>query len=827
MHIALILRSDPNAFPGPDAMAWRIAPLMELLAESGHAISLVHGRNIDPKPLAAGIGNARSVPAKSTSDPDIALPSPIQERAAAIARGLLRTAARGIAGMDPPPGRVPPKSLADLSGAGLSDDFPRSPVVNQCLELGADVVMGMAPVIGLDVLLLPEPCNDAPGLASLNTAASVLALGHPCWRSVRRLAACQAMAESLLPPDPRYFNPEMSASGSALRERLGIRTDEMVVLAIPCAFGTGRVAAVRAFSEMASNAAGIREKLRLLLPTDAIRDSRAAIAEAERLGVSGRTLAVRALSPSGGGDSGGKDPSAPWHEICAAANVGLALSTDPNGITVLEAVACGCPVVALSTNAAAGLLLPGACGEQVSVAASPADAAVAAATLLATERAQRSRQFVAMAGHFPTVASVAHLLEGLAAGTSARKLLALCGVPVRSDPMKALAAGARRHAAESARTVDATHPPVRWSPVVPPPADRWVTMATAVSMAPDESVRSLPGVAGLDIPGGIWVPDPDQIVRQDDDTLEASWRLPGGGTRERLFGFARPAALHARVWYRDADAGDRAFAVMRHLSANGVPCATAVASGSDGRRSFLLAADAPGTGLREFLRSCAAPDTDPGRMMRSSVFAGLGRLMADLHGLGFIAVHPEADEIRVSLGLDGHAVLAFAWPTEAVQPPGGVTTDAGLHDLAWLAHSLGADRLLRPRHRQSPGPGNPTDAPEKPSAAAAGDVARAIGIRPASSASADGTLNNRPRTAWPADPEGVTRSALVRALRAYAARRGMAGSAPELAERLLPMLAGTARRRTEWLERRRRASDAIARERVARGELVPVRAGEI
>lgn len=826
MHIALILRADPNAFPGPDSMAWRLAPLMELLAASGHAISLVHGRSIDPKPLAARIGNAKSVPAKNTSDPDTSLPSPMQERAAAMARGLLRTATRGIAGMDPPAGRVPPRSLADLAGAGLSDDFPRSPVVNQCLELGADVVMGMAPVVGLDVLLLPQPCAVASDFASLNTAASVLAIGHPCWRSVRGLAACQAMAESLLPPDPRYFSPEMSASGSALRERLGIRPDEMVVLAVPCAFGTGRVAAVRAFSEMASNAAGIREKLRLILPTDTSRDSRAAIAEADRLGITGRTLTLRALSPSGG-DSGGKDTSAPWHEICAAANVGLALSTDPNGITVLEAVASGCPVVALSTNAAAGLLLPGACGEQVSVAASPADAAVAAATLLATERAQRSRQFVAMAGHFPAPASVASLLEGLAAGTASRKLLALCDVPVRTDPMKALVAGARRHSAESARTVGATHPPVRWSPVVPPPADRWVTMATAVTMAPEESVKSLPGIAGLEIPGGIWVPDPDQIVRQDDDTLDASWRLPGGGARERLYGSARPAALHARVWYRDADAGDRAFAVMRHLSANGVPCATAVASGSDGRRSFLLAADAPGTGLREFLRSCAAPDTDPGRMVRGSVFAGLGRLMADLHGLGFTAVHPEAADIRVALGLDGTAVLAFAWPTEAVQPAGGVTIDAGLHDLAWLALSLGADRLLRPRHRRAHVPESPANTADKPSAAAAGDVARAIGIRQPAPASGDGPQPGRPRTAWPADPEGVTASALMRALRAYAARRGMAGSAPELAERLLPMLPGAARRRTEWLERRRKASDAIARERVARGELVPVKAGEI
>jgi hypothetical protein len=812
-------------------MAFRLAPVMRELSSGGHSVTLVHDPRIDAGLLVAAMGTAHAVPFRKDSHPSGELPAPWQERSSAAVRGALRSLAGRIAGTPPPAGRRPPLSLAELSGAEYSGHPARSSVVNQCLALGADVVLGMVPTSGLDVLVLAETCEAGAGLQSVRTAGSVLALGRPCWRSVKRLAACQGLAEALLAPDPATFHPGLAAGGLALRERLGIQPDEMVVLAVPPAVGGGGLAAsVRAFAAMSEHAARMREKLRLLMPADGGRDSRLAGAEIQRHNLQGRTLSVRALPPSASPVEGGQPHAAPWNLMCAAANVGLALSDDPNGMTVLEAVACGCPVVALSSNAAAGLLLPGACGEAIAANATPEAAAVAAASLLATERAQRSRQFVAMAGHFPSVAATASLLGDLLVAAMERKILALSGVSADGDPMTALVAAGRRHAADPAHVVASAHPEAIWKPAAAPPADRWITLATAVSVAPEFEAKNLIRQAGMDVPGGVWVPDPDQIIRQDNDTLNASWRLPTGATRERLFAPPRPTLLHSRVWFHDASAGERAFETMRHAAANGISCAPAIAGGSDGRRSFLVVAGAPGVGVPEFLRSCASPDTDAGRIMRHSVFLALGRLMADLHRLGITAGKPEATGIHASIGPNAGLRVTFGWLADATMHDAGVTTMEAMRDLAWLAHSLTGGRLFRRHGQRHSESGEARDDPaHKPSAAAPLDVARAIGAKhyAAASEAAHKPANDRPRTNWHSDPEGITRTTLMWALRAYAARRGLAGEAPVLLARLAQVFPQVARQRTEWLDRQQAASNALARDRVARGELVPVTASDI
>jgi len=706
-------------------------------------------------------------------------------------------------------------------------------VIRQALDLGADVVVGTAPHGGLDVAIAESTDWDSGSKLTFPAASATVALGNRIARALVRQALAELPSVTTLPPDSTIFNPDMEGEGLRLREVLGIGVDEMLCLWIPPTHGQdGATKAARAFVALAGSSGRIRDKLRLVLPDFEPTQTRDALAVLASAGCQSRALTVRVSAPTLRYEG---TAELPWNVLCAAANVGLALSDDAVGSTAYEALASGCPVVAPSTHAAAELLRPGASGEAISIKADAADTAAAAARLLATERAQRSRPFVSMASHVPTVASAVDWWESLLQSVFEHKLLSAMDLRPMCDPVHAHAATARRfHAEIPYTTTDSQRPnPVDY-PAGPPPG-RWVSQATAVSVSAAPGVRALLRAASLSIPGDAWVPGPDQIFQQDDDTLRAAWRIPGGGGRDRMFVPSRPGTLFSTVWFRDSSAGEREFALMKWLAACGLPCADALACGSDGRRSFLVTAEAPGLALSEFLRSCASPGVDAGRAVRLNVFRKLAHFVADLHSLGVTAGGLDANDVSAALEPTGGVRLTLASTPRASRIPGGVTSEVALRDVAWLAHSLGGTGLFKPIVSKKPTSNpEPSETTVKPIAAASGDVAKAIGMATYGAKSVAGSAKPELRgqdamvdDAWSRHPEGVSRSALLRAFKAWVTRRARGEEVRELLQRLVSVQASVRRERDALLERQREARNAQARERIARGELVPVSAKEL
>jgi hypothetical protein len=217
------------------------------------------------------------------------------------------------------------------------------------------------------------------------------------------------------------------------------------------------------------------------------------------------------------------------------------------------------------------------------------------------------------------------------------------------------------------------------------------------------------------------------------------------------------------------------------------------------------------------------------------VFKTLGRFVADLHSLGVCAGGLDAHDINAALEPTGGMRLTLAALPRAARIPGGVTSEMALSDVAWLAHSLGGTGLFKPSvsKKSTPGPKS-AESPVKPVAAASGDVAKAIGMATYGAKSVAGSAKPEPRAQdamaddpWARHPEGVSRTTLLRTFRVWVARRARGEGIRELLQRLVSMQASVRRERDALLERQREARNAQARERIARGELVPVSAKEL
>ncbi len=673
----MILSQSFPPFPACLPLAVRVSPLLEQLAAKGHRLMLCDlgdgllpeirgGERVKLRPpaLSRFLGGAR--------------PGPVPPGRMALLKDAIGEAVAGEA-IPPRPTTFPGDWGAPVAETGWTQGW----AVKQARQLGADLVLATPPHGPADLLLLNEPIpayvsklqrnqsgelRGGSGLEGQQTSWLAAVAGAKCVISPggrqARLVAKYGSRDSAvvaLGPDTEIFSPNAAVAGEALRSKLGIGAGELVCLWLPPSWlGDGAEHAARAFAELSAGGAGVRDRMRFLFPGTIPGPVSAILKGADCL-----ERAAGVPVPD----------AAAWAALLGAANVAVCPCLyDPAGWTVLEAVACGCPVVTTLGNGAAHLLQPGSSGEVVAKRTDAGGLAAAMVRLLATERAQRSRAFVAMAAHLPRSSEAADRVEELAVRQFEAQLCQAVGIAERS-------AGALRR-----------------SSLPPPEPEQWVDRDTLCIAGCDHDSRLLLKDTGLTIPAGCWRPTGEHVIDGDADSVRCAWRTSAGGGRDRLFASARVGTVFVTTWASDPDTGPRSYWLSRRMQACGLNVPAPLGAGSNGRSSFLVQAGAAGLPLPEFLRTGGKQDHAAGRVVRRHALTAVADALALAHRAGFGFGILEADTVFCALEPTGGVRVTFASLANATGPdlvparlPGRADPrhmQSMLADLLWLALSV-------------------------------------------------------------------------------------------------------------------------------------------
>lgn len=794
MRIALLMPTRSEAFPVPTVE--RLEPILRGLAERGHqvVVALRPGQSapawvsalsgVEAKQIRRRTGVSRA-PRRSSS-------------ASRFVHEALRGYAEWLTGLETP------ESWPHV--AGRTADRDRGGWRSVAAALGCDVAVSTSPGDSVDLLVLDGSATNHDGVdvaamrRAVGRCVEVHALSTQVARNSARFRERSQPDIGLVPwpHDPSVFIPE----GNGARAALGLDADQIVCIWIPPSHVPGDPSyALAAFGTLVRDAAQLAGKIHLLLPARSEAESRAfqKLASAS-LGAA----AAHVSSPVA-------NSLKTWADLLSAANVGIACGgLDHVGLTVMDALACGCPVVTQRSNGAAEILQPGASGEVVAAAAKPQVAAEAMARLLATERAQRSRSFVAMAGHLPSVTEAVDAWESSLSRAYERRLLEESGIGTESTTVSA---------ARPATRIDSTRS-----------LKRWIESGFEFLGSGTSEEAALLSAANLRLPEHVSDPIEARVIERDENGFISSHKVPGGGNRDKCFTSAKPANLTLRVFQRDPVEGMRIHRVLHQLSGLGILCPEAVRSGSDGRSSFLVVSEAPGMPLLDFLAFANAGGHESGPLATRLVCAALGATLADIHAADVSLGGLGVDGLRAVIDARGEIRIAIAEPWTLRAVVGAGDAPEAVRDLAWLALSVRRLSELRGDVTGSQPSALPDSAPSQ--AAAVSDVARAIGAAAYGAPSASQKKEKREVASTPGTPpmivrDPVSRVAILRVVVEWCARRGKGESLDEILRRVSAVLPTADAARSKATNKRRTQLEVFSRERVRRGDLVPARLDEI
>ncbi|MCK6439558.1 MAG: glycosyltransferase [Planctomycetes bacterium] len=443
------------------------------------------------------------------------------------------------------------------------------------------------------------------------------------------------------PVDGARFNPNVQTQGDALRAELGIAPDEMVLLFAAMEFRRkGLVQAARTFVALVNGAPALRTKMRLLVAgRDDATPGRAVL---EAAGCADRMIVLPA--------------STPMERCYGAANIFLLPTLyDPAANAVGEALACGTPVVTTASNGASELIKNGANGFVVADRDDAQACAAAVTQLLATERVQRSRQYVAMVHPSPSWEEHAVFWEEILTRRERDKL------------EKKLIVAAP-HAFARRRSVD---------------AEGALLVENSSAQA-----QSLIKRCGVVFDASVYEPRPDKVLKDHRGSVVARFPVQGASKpKDGIFAPSTPANAYLKVSREDPSAGPHEFDICQWCAVNGIDVMLPLAAGSDGRRSFCLSAEAPGEQLDVFIRKYCAGENYQHRVMRARVLEAVAKTTAKLHDAGVNHRDYYANHIRVALDIRGDVLITLIDLSRA-QRRDAVPLRWAVKDLGALAFSL-------------------------------------------------------------------------------------------------------------------------------------------
>lgn len=414
------------------------------------------------------------------------------------------------------------------------------------------------------------------------------------------------------PVDPQRFNPEAGVEGDILRAELGIGDHELVLLFSGMEYlRKGLMPAVNTFIELSARSESEHALRFVCVGKGDVSEAKASLREA---GLEQRAV----FSP----------PVADIQRWYGMANVFLLPTLyDPSANAVGEALACGTPVVTTGLNGASELIRSGENGIVLGNRDDVGAWGAAVSRLLAHERAQRSRQYVAMQAKLPTPSEHVDAWEGLLGEIAAGKL------------RKTLSLGA----------VSAEKQ-----------ASRMLLGGRSVIFNDSERAREIRERLPFLIPVHCFNPDRANVIKDHRGSIVAAVTLKKARLRkDDLFAPATPVQVYVKVRADDPEAGEHEFSACLHANAHGVNAMLPVAAGSDGRRSFIITEAAPGLLLPSFLRKHCLGRSSTHRIAKRRVLEAVADAAAAFHASGMNHRDFYATHLFVSLEVDGRERITF------------------------------------------------------------------------------------------------------------------------------------------------------------------------
>ncbi len=512
-------------------------------------------------------------------------------------------------------------------------------------RLGSDVVIALARAYGADFFRLGDPLHQIwLRLRQQTPEAYQKALRHPRHRSLLKLEAdllsptahkrnfivnSELVKRQVIhaygvepgrlhvlynPVDKERFSPHCEGLGRKQREALGIAPDELVILFSGMEYRRkGLMPAARTFAALFQSSEDLGSKLRFVVVGKG--DASPARELLARSGCADRMI----IAP----------PSKEIECFYAAANVFLLPTLyDPSANAVGEALSCGTPVITTRLNGASEFIRPGVNGLVLSSREDAQAWARATAQILATERIQRSRSYVAMASQLP---DLEHHLKAW------QELFIERAREQEKNRFKHIRPTLR----STVKRVVQSHGLVLRNSVI----------------SAQELIAQLP----FELDRVYDYPDPEALVKSHRGSQVARYSLSPSFLRDDQDPFepSQPQALYLKISRDEPEAGPHEFEVCMRAAEAGVQTMQPLLAGSNGKDSFFLSAEAPGKRIDDFLAHYCQGTRPAACRLRAQVLSELARITVRFHKAGMNHRDLYAPHIWVSLNAQGQPEITL------------------------------------------------------------------------------------------------------------------------------------------------------------------------